>query len=252
MRLHGIQCGVIPLQQAQCRPACLQSAAQPGRKRLCQAFDLCLQLWRIGHAQGLLRHAPDDLLHPLQQLLQAAPAPCARAHDRHAEQALQCLRVHADVPPGRLVQEVDAQHHARRQLQNLQREVEVALQACGVAYDDDGLRAAEAQKVAGDLLLGRARVERIGAGNVHQLIYMPCVAAHAARAGDRLARPVAGVLAHARQRVEHGALADVGVAGQRDQARAAQAHVITSRAAGSTCTARASSRRRAITAPRTR
>src|SRR5690606_28058579 len=59
------------------------------------------------------------------------------------------------------------------------------------------------------------RKQRVGAGQVDQLELLLAGRERALGPRDRLARPVAGVLAPPRERVEHRALAGVRIAGQR-------------------------------------
>ena len=52
------------------------------------------------------------------------------------------------------------------ELQNLQHEVEIALQARGVADDEHRVRLAEAEKIPRGLLLCRVRHQRVAPGQV--------------------------------------------------------------------------------------
>ena len=152
--------------------------------------------------------------------MQAALAARARTHARHAERIRQRGEIRPDAAALCLVHEVDADNGASGDLQNLQHEVQVALEAGRVADDDHGVRSAEAQKVARDLLFGGLGAERVRARNVHEHIRFSRKAAYALRAAHGFARPVPGVLAQPGERVEHGALAHVRVPGQRNDASA--------------------------------
>ena len=110
---------------------------------------------------------------------------------------------------------VEAHHDRAPRLEELGREVEVALQVGDVHEVDDRIRAVVHHVVAGDHLLGRVRGERVDAREVHE----GHVAVGAPRGllllnGD--ARPVAHVAVGARELVEERGLAAVWVACETD------------------------------------
>ena len=98
----------------------------------------------------------------------------------------------------------------------MQHQIQVAFQTGGVADHDDRIRLGETEKIAGHFLLGGVSQQGIGAGNIHQHIVVGGGGAITLGVGHRLAWPVAGVLLHAGQAVEQGALAHIGIARQSD------------------------------------
>ena len=82
----------------------------------------------------------------------------------------------------------------------------------GIDDDDGYIGLTEQEEVACDFFIGAGRLERVRAGQVHDLDAVPVVTEHALGAHDRLAGPVAGVLVQPGERVEEGGLAHVGEA----------------------------------------
>ena len=66
------------------------------------------------------------------------------------------------------VHEIDAQDYLGRDFQSLEDQIQVSLQAGGVADYHDGVRLSGAEKIPGYFFLRRVSHQRIGAGNVHQ------------------------------------------------------------------------------------
>jgi hypothetical protein len=137
-------------------------------------------------------------------------------HDAHAEITREAAIVDLDATALRLVHQVQADHDAVRDLEHLQHDVQVAFEHRGIDDHDGHIRLAEEHEVARHLFVETRRQQRIGAGQVHQLEALVAVRKRPFGARHRLAGPVAGVLPEARERVEHGALAGVGIAGERD------------------------------------
>ena len=124
---------------------------------------------------------------------------------------------HPDAVPAGLVHQVQEHHRPVGDAQYLQDEMEIAFEAGGVDHRHGDVGPPEEQEVARHLFVGAARLQRVGARQVHELDAGASVGERALGSHDGLARPVAGVLPQAGQRVENGALADVGVAGEGDQ-----------------------------------
>ena len=210
-----VQKGPVPLQQAQGRPAGGEAAPQAGLQQGPKGGHGKLHRGRVAHRnRGRRLRGGDHPLYRRHQRLQPFPPAGGGAHHGHPQTAGQPLQLHPHTLALRLVQEVDAHHGAGLELQGLEYQIQVALQAGGVAHHHRPVRAAEAKEVPGHLLLGGVGHEGVGAGEVHQHIAPAAPLTAALGAGHCLARPVAGVLAQAGKGVEHGGLAHVGIARQ--------------------------------------
>ena len=148
------------------------------------------------------------------QLVKASLFPGNGAGHRNTQLFRQTLQVNGDILAGGFVHQVHTYQDPVRYFHGLKYQVQVALQAGGVAHHHRPVRAAEAKEVPGHLLLGGVGHEGVGAGEVHQHIAPAAPLTAALGAGHCLARPVAGVLAQAGKGVEHGGLAHVGIARQ--------------------------------------
>ena len=138
-------------------------------------------------------------------------------YHRHTELLRQLADVDGDsVAPG-FVHEVQAHDDPVGDLQYLEDEVEVTLQARRIDHHHRYVRLPEQQEVAGHLLIGARRLEGVRSRKVHHLDPLARVRVQPLGPGDRLSGPVSGVLAQAGELVEHGALARVRIAGQRDE-----------------------------------
>ena len=158
-----------------------------------------------------------DGIRCFDQFVDADLRPCRARHDGHAQLALEPGRVDRDPVPLRFVDQVEEDHHLPGDVQNLQGQVQVALEAGGVHDDDRYVGPPEQDEIARHLLVDAARLQRVGTRQVNDLHARSAVGEYALGARNRLAGPVAGVLPQSRQRVEDRALADVRVAGQGDQ-----------------------------------
>ena len=156
------------------------------------------------------RHFGDGL----HQFGQALVVAGRRRHHAHAQVAGQPAGIDLDAAPPRLVHQVETHHRAIGDFQHLQHEVQIALEAGGIDHHHRDIGLTEQQEVACHLFIETRRQERVGARQVHELVALVARGKGALGAGHRLARPVAGVLAQARERVEDRALAGVRVAGQ--------------------------------------
>ena len=138
-------------------------------------------------------------------------------HDRHAQEALQRARLDLQPPGLRLVHQIQGDHHRHLEFHQLQREVEVALQVTRVEDVQNHVRRLVQQGGAGDDLLGRMWAQRVGPRQVQQMNALPGVREVRLALFDRDARPVAHPQLGARQGVDQGGLADVGVARHQDR-----------------------------------
>ena len=141
----------------------------------------------------------------------------AGGDDRHLKQFAQLFQVDFDFLLARFIHQINTDDDVRGHLENLKDEVEVPLQRRCVADYDRYSGFLETDEFAGDRFLSAVGDQGIRSRQVDQRIVrflMPC---RAFRQRDGFPRPVAGVLVHAGQLIEHGAFADIGIAGQRDQ-----------------------------------
>ena len=171
------------------------------------------------------------------------PPPCRACHHRHAQTACQGFTVHFDAPPLCLIHQVHQHHHFSDVPENLIGEDQVPLQTGGVAYHHQAVKFPLEQRIPGHLFLLRLGVQRIGTRQIRQLIVPPLIAVAASGQGHGFPGPVARVLVHSRQGLEHRGLPHVGISRQQDGQRAAHG-------SASTRICSASPRRSAITAPR--
>ena len=113
------------------------------------------------------------------------------------------------------ISHVERHHHGQACLDDLQREIEVALQIGGVEHLDHDVGLAAHEVVAAHALLGAVGRQRVDSGQVrdeHALV---------ARQGrllllDRDAGPVAHIAVGTGDQVEQRSLAAIGVTGKRD------------------------------------
>jgi len=103
------------------------------------------------------------------------------------------------------------------QCKHLRNQVEAALQRSGVNHHDGNIGALSDEIIARDALLFGVCAQAVGAGQVDQVDGAPLVIEHAGLLLDRLAGPIAHVLVQPGQHVEHGRLADVRLADQRNR-----------------------------------
>ena len=152
-----------------------------------------------------------------EQLIDADPLAGRTRNDRHAELFLQLLRIERDpVSPG-LVHEVQEDDDPVGDLEDLEDQVEVPLEARGVDDHDRHIRSTEEDEIARDLLVDAARLERVGAREVDDLHPLPFVRERPLRTDDGLPRPVSRMLTQTGELVEDRALAHVRIAGKRDE-----------------------------------
>ena len=151
---------------------------------------------------------PHGLHRPVDQLLDALVFGGGDGDHRDAQQAFHLLHVDGAAVGPDLVHHVQSQHHGGLALDELQGQVQVALDVGGVHDVDDAVRLSLQQKLAGDDLLGGIGPDGIDARQVHHraVLLPPDLAAFLVH-GD--AGEVAHVLIHAGELVEQGGLSAV-------------------------------------------
>ncbi len=144
------------------------------------------------------------------------PFPLSRrcGHHRDPQAPGKGQMIHMDPLFFCLIYQVQANHHPTHQLHGLKDQVQIPLQAGGVAHHYDRVGPASEEKVPGDLLLRRPGCHGIGARQIHQYVLVAVIGIGAAGQLHRLTRPVSGMLVQARQAIEHRAFSYVWIAHQ--------------------------------------
>ncbi len=187
-----------------------------------------------------------------KQRVGAAAAHGDRAHHRHTEFARQALDVDLDAAAARDVHHVERQYHRAADMLQFQRQPERQPEIGGVADANHqvGRRFVldlTQHGVAGDLLVGRARAQGIGAGQVEDLDRPAGRRGEAADfLFDRDAGVVGDLLATAGQGIEQSRLAAIGIADQRHDGGKFDTGVHDVPSSATTRTAMASRRRSAM------
>ena len=162
-----------------------------------------------------IRHIADAL----QQRVKPFAAARRRPHDRDAQLPFQRMQIDLDLHFFCLVKQIHADDQLRRQLHQLQNQMQIPFETGRVAHRDHALRLPAADELRRHPLLLRAAGERVGTRQIDQHIPLRLVFKRSLRNGDRFPRPVSGVLLPSGQRVEDRALSDIRVSGQRKDAR---------------------------------
>ena len=157
--------------------------------------------------------APGGITGHVQQLRHALPLGRGDGHHRHPQVPAEAPHVHRAAVCPQFVHHVQGDDRGTAQLQQLQRQVEVALDVGGVHHVDDAVRLLVDDEVPGDDLLLGVGAQGVDARQVHRrAVFEP---AHLARLLlHRHAGEVSHVLVGARQGVEQRGLAAVLVSGQ--------------------------------------
>ena len=163
----------------------------------------------------LPRRPPRHVQHRRAQIVHPLPAPCRRRHHRCVQPAGQGVHVHGDALAAGLVHQIHAHHQPRRAAAQLHRQMQISPEAGGVRHQHGDIGTAAADEVPGDLLLRRVCPQGVGPRQVDEPEGRALPRVGALRYRHRFPGPVACVLAHARQGVEHRGFSHVGVARQR-------------------------------------
>ena len=207
---------VVGVQQALRHPADAGHARENLVDHLGQRGNRFLDVGRLlGEPERpRARPAGGDSVGGVQERVDACRRAGGAGHDRHAQLPLEPRRVDRDAMASGFVHQVDVDDHAIRDVENLQHEVQVAFEARGVDDHHGHVRPAEQDELASHLLVGAARLQRVGARQVDELHARAAMRERSLGADDGLAGPVAGVLPQAGEGVENRALAHVRVAGE--------------------------------------
>ena len=169
---------------------------------------------RLAEIIHLRQNLPFRRAHRLVHQLRHAV--CRRRADRdnrNAERLRHLLDVDAAAVSGQLVHHVECQHHRNAQRQQLQRQIEIALQIRRVDDVDDAVRLLPQNIIARHDLFCRIWTQGVNAGQVyHGAVFLP---AHLpALLLDRYAGKIAHMLIGARELVEKRRLSAVLIARQ--------------------------------------
>ena len=143
--------------------------------------------------------------------------------NRHAELALERLRVELEPIALGEIDHVKRDDRRQPELDQLQREAQMVVEIGGVDHDHQRVGLALAllpaeQDVAGDRLIGACGIEAVGAGQVDHLDRAAVGERQPARMPlDRDPGIIADLLARAGQRIEQRALAGIGIAGDGNE-----------------------------------
>ena len=168
-------------------------------------------LWTVGLALGPM---PEDLQSCVDELMHAL-VPCGgHGDDRHANGGSQDLGLYLKALLFGYVYHVESDDDGRGKSQKLGHQIEVALQRGGIDQHEHHIRSLVDDVISGDHFFGRRSGQTVGSGQVCDVNGHTIVFEGAGAPFHRLPRPVSDTLAEARQQVEHGALAHVGLARQ--------------------------------------
>ena len=169
---------------------------------------------------GPLRHLRPARPWPRLCAVRPGPCPCWPGSARRARRAAgQTARRRCECPGLGHVDHVQGDDDRHAEFQGLRRQVQVAVEVGGIHDGDDDVRpglpllAAE-DDVDGDHLVGAARRQAVGAGQVDQVERLAGAGHLAFLRLDGDAGIVADVLAQAGEGVEQSGLAGVGIADQ--------------------------------------
>ena len=177
---------------------------------------ICYRFFKfVGIAQGNARLGVfRRLVNARRDGVNAYSFACACADCRNAEQALERGDIGYNAVCFRFVEQVHTEQNMRRYLRNLNQQIEISLQAGGVADYDDRLGISEADEITrGGFLLGICR-QGIAPGQVDKRTAR--IAAVACGKPDGFARPVSRVLIQSRQIIENRAFAYIRIPCERD------------------------------------
>ena len=174
----------------------------------------------------------EDVDHRVEQGLDAAVIARLDGHHRHAEHASQIVVVELRTASLQLVVHIQGHNHARVDVDQFGRQVEVALEVRGHHRVDDHVGGLFGNVAAHETLLGRIGRQGVGSREIGHLEAVAAVGAETELGTHRHAAVVAHMLVAARDGIEERRLAAVGIADQRHGDRPARAgdHLVHRRA----------------------
>ena len=217
---------------------------EPCQASGCQLLHCRLHLRRIGDPDGHRVRPQAQIVQSGLHVLQAPFVPGDNADDRDTQPRCQQLQTQTDPLFRRLIQEIHADQHPGRDLQDLKHQIQAPLQGGAVAHRDHRIRLLLAQKAPGHLLLRRVGQEGIGPRQVYQGVGISPDGGASLGQSYGFSGPVAGVLPESCQRIEQRGFSHVGIP---RQSHPKGAHGWASPSS----TPALSSRRRAMRLPRT-
>ncbi len=177
---------------------------------------------RRGHVGAVLAGSRGD---GLAELLQALALVGLDGDDGHAQQFRQPLVIDLDPLVNGDVDHVEGHDHGHSQLEDLGRQVQVAIEVGGIDDGDNDVGPAfllllAQDHIDGNHFVGAARRQAVGAGQIEQVEGLAGTGHLPFLGLDGDAGVVADVLVQAGQGVEKGCLACIGIADQDGQALA--------------------------------
>ncbi len=209
----------IGLQQLQGQPARigpLGPVLQQGQEIGDRLLDTLAMHQRQPRRLAPLAHGQQTRL----QLRQSLLGDRDHRHHRTAERVGQLAGIDPRAAFAGHVHHVEGHHDRHPHLQQLDAQIEIALQVARIQHIDDEVGLAAQQIIAGDHLVERVGVERIDARQIDHPHSPPVEFQRALLALHRHARPVSGGLADPGQGIEQGGFAAVGIARERHGQRA--------------------------------
>ena len=179
------------------------------------AFDLrCMVLESVRSVLSLSRR---NIVRRSEEFGNPDPLTRSTRNHRHPQRGLELSGINRDPMAPCLIHQIEEDDNPIRDVENLEDEIQVALEPGGIDYDHRHVRATEQHEVARDFFIQTARLKRIGAGKIDDLHAAPFVCEGTLGSNDRLPRPVPRVLAQTSQLIEDRALSDVRVPCERDE-----------------------------------
>ena len=150
-----------------------------------------------------------------RQLFQPLVLGCHDGHHRDAERRLEYVRLHMDAVLLGDVKHVQSQNQRLPHRQQLRHQIEIAFQRRRVDHGDDDVGLLADQVVARQPLFLRVGGQAIGSRQIDETERGSIVTVRAGLLLHRFARPVADMLAQAREHIEDSGFPHVGLTDER-------------------------------------
>ena len=160
------------------------------------------------------RRLAQHAFYDAHQLAQALIPGGYQGYHRQTERRFQDMGLNLDALLFGYIDHIEADHQRDGQADQLRHQVKIALQGGCINDDNDHIRLAFDDEIAGDAFLQGVGRQAIGAGQVNNLHRHAVLVVSASLELNRLTRPVANVLRKAGQQVENCGLANIWLAGQ--------------------------------------